>query len=307
MAGEVDVERDGFFLEHVLKDTGYPEIATFIKKAFDTVIPRKAVDFKTNVALVINQCLQMHGVPMFRTRYAKEPFPMRAVLMVCYGSHNGRMKGVWLKDTPPDDLNMLAAKKDGYRLMLGKYGKGIQIQYPAVATAPWGAVSFGGGRFTGQAMVSEAIDELQYLLNRQQVSYEEFESAWMREFPGMPVPTEPVYKFGKVYTFRTGYGMKVPTALEASLKAIEEKLDEALADEEKAVPFYKQLRGDLYNAGLIKPLSNESFILGKIIQDEERHKKELEQIKKTVQGFERPLELEPIGKMQRMRQLERRM
>lgn len=119
----VDVEQDRFFLKSVLEDTvPKSEVAIMIKHAFDSVIPRKAIDFKTNVAKVIQQCINMNGIPMFREKYASQPFPMGAVLMVCYGSHDGKMRGVWLKDTPQECLNIIAAKTDVYRQLLTKYG-----------------------------------------------------------------------------------------------------------------------------------------------------------------------------------------
>lgn len=202
MAGTIDVENDGEFLRHIVEDKGYPAMASFIKRAFDTVIPRKAIDFRTNVGRVIQQCLSMHGVPMFKTKYAGEPFRAGLpnggafALMICYGSHNGKLRGVWFKGVPPEDLDLLAAKKDGYMLMLRKY----------LVVAPVGI----GGRIgtitfpAGQAIVSEPID--------------------------------------------------VPTEFEDSLKSIEEKLKDALADEEKAVPFYRGLLNDIENTRALNPM-----------------------------------------------------
>ena len=150
MAGNID---DDLYIRHLLQGTGYPEIGKIIKQVFDNVIPQKAIDFRTNVARIINQCLQMHGVPMFRTRYAKEPFPMSAILLICYASHNGKLKGIWLKDTPAEDIAMLRSKGNGYMSLLMKYG-----QY--AGHAPVGTVTIGGARFTGQAIVSEAVNQL---------------------------------------------------------------------------------------------------------------------------------------------------
>lgn len=262
MAGTVDVEHDGFFLKHVLEDTGYPEIATIIKRAFDTVIPRKAIDFRTNVGRVIQQCLSMHGVPMFRTKYAGEPFgaglPGGAfVLMVCYGSHDGKLKGVWFKGVPPEDLDMLAAKKDGYMLMLRKYGHGAAA-------------------YTGQ-IVSEAVSELRYAVDGEYVAYEEFEKAWLREFPRIQVPSEPGYFRGGIHTFTI-----VIPGPGASIEEIKSEIRAMIADEEKAAPAYSELRGKMFSSGAIKPLTIESDIMGRIIQDEERHKKDLERILERV-------------------------
>jgi len=76
-------------------------------------------------------------------------------------------------------------------------------------------------------------------------------------------------------------------ALKADLESIERQLREALVDEEKAAPFYKKLRGNLFSAGIINPLSNESSILRDIIRDEERHKKDLGQIEKAIKEYRR--------------------
>ncbi len=262
MAEQVDIEHDGLFLKHVLEDTGYPEIATIIKRAFDTVIPRKAIDFRTNVGRVIQQCLSMHGVPMFRTKYAGEPFGAGLsggafVLMVCYGSHDGKLKGIWFKGVPPEDMDLLAAKKDGYMLMLREYGK--MQAYPG-ATA-----------YTGQATVSEPVD--------------------------------------------------VPAALEDSLKAIEEKLKDALADEEKAAPFYGSLKTDIRSARELNPrhmppsqieretdryLFSMQEGIGDIGLQEGKHKERITNMLKAIQELRRTLELErTTGKSQVLLPLER--
>ncbi len=117
----VDVEHDQYFLRMVMENTSDSGIAQFLKTAFDRAIAEKAVDFEQNVAQAINDCLDVGGIPQFRSRYAGQPFPQNTVLMICYGSR-GRMKGVWLKNTPDQVLQELAAKRDGYRLMLARYG-----------------------------------------------------------------------------------------------------------------------------------------------------------------------------------------
>lgn len=76
-------------------------------------------------------------------------------------------------------------------------------------------------------------------------------------------------------------------ALKADLESIERQLREALADEEKAAPFYKKFRGDLFNAGILDPLSLNSSMLRDIIRDEERHKKDLGQIEKAIMEYKR--------------------
>ena len=75
--------------------------------------------------------------------------------------------------------------------------------------------------------------------------------------------------------------------METNLESIERQLREALLDEEKAVPFYKNLRADLFNAGIIKPATNESLLLDGIIRDEERHKRELRQIEIWIKEYKR--------------------
>lgn len=266
MAGTIDVENDGEFLRHIVEDKRYPAMASFIKRAFDTVIPRKAIDFRTNVGRVIQQCLSMHGVPMFRTKYAGEPFRAGLpnggafALMICYGSHNGRLKGVWFKGVPPKDLDLLAAKKDGYMLMLRKYGQ------------PVGAVIGGATTYTGQAIVSELID--------------------------------------------------VPTEFENSLKSIEAKLKDALADEEKAVPFYRGLLNDIENTRALNPKhtppsqierETDRYLFSmregivNIGDQEAKHKERITNMIKAIRELRRTLELERTrrGKPQVLRPLER--
>lgn len=121
MSDQMDFENDQYFLQHVVNDTRSDYIASIIKQRFDTIIAYKAIDFKSNVIKILNECQSKHGIPMFRTRYANQPFRGNSVLMVCYGSHDGRMKGVWFKDVPDDDLKLLAEKTDGYQHMLRKY------------------------------------------------------------------------------------------------------------------------------------------------------------------------------------------
>ncbi len=311
MAANIDVEHDGLYLRHLLRDTGYPDIADLIKKALDSVIPRKAIDFRANVARVITQCLQSNGVPMFRTRYAKEPFPGNTVLMICY---MGRLKGVWLKDTPPEDMQMLRWKADGYTLMLRKYG-----QYPA-GPVQAGIVRLGGAAtYTGQAIVSEAIDQLQYFLNGAQTPYEEFEKAWLIEFPAQSVPSKPGYFRGKVDIFTITVPFEpwlekdIP-ALEKSLEAIEAKLKDALADEEKAVPFYQGLKNDIERIITLIPkdmtkentLFSMQLVVDGIIRDEGRHRDSITKMIPVIKELRKTLELERYtGKRQVQRPLER--
>ena len=241
MAGTIDVEHDGLFLKHVLEDRGYPEIATIIKRAFDSVIPRKAIDFRTNVGRVIQQCLNMHGVPMMRTKYAGEPFgaglPGGAfVLMVCYGSHDGKLKGVWFKGVPPEDLDMLAAKKDGYMLMLRKYGQTMPMHPQA-------------------------------------------------------------------------------TALGASLQSIETMMQDALADEEKAVPFYETLLNGIKGTrGLIPKTETDKDrylfamenLVGAILIDEGKHRDRIKNMLAAIMELEAVVEVERVtGQKQPLRPLER--
>lgn len=306
MARQVDVEHDGLYLRHLLHDTGYPDIAGLIKKALDSVIPRKAIDFRTNVATVINQCMQSGGVPMFRTRYAKEPFPMNSVLMVCY---MGRLKGVWLKDAPPEDIEKLRAKADGYMLMLRKYGQ-----------QPVGAVSIGNAAaYTGQAIVSEPINELRFFLNGSEVVYEDFEKEWIKEFTE-PVPDKPVQKAGKKHVFMIAlHGAGKPTELQQSLKEIEEKLMEARLDEgSKAVPFYHALVHRIEEARKLIPgrtpqeLEKDRYLYAvlqgvkAILIEEQKHSEKTANMINAVRELERVLELErTTGRHQALRPLER--
>jgi len=125
MPDQIDLETDQFFLHNIINDTRSDYIANIIKQRFDRVIAYKAIDFKTNIVKIISECQAKHGIPMFRTRYADQPFQGNSALMVCYASHDGRMKGVWFKDIPDDDLRMMEAKADGYTQILRKYSSNI--------------------------------------------------------------------------------------------------------------------------------------------------------------------------------------
>jgi len=80
---------------------------------------------------------------------------------------------------------------------------------------------------------------------------------------------------------------------EQKLGLIEKQLRDALADEEKAAPFYKKFLGDLINSGIIKQVSNESSILANITRDEERHKRDLAQIQRVIMEYRRMLARNP--------------
>jgi len=298
MAGNIDVVNEDLYIRHLLQGTGYPEMGELIKRVFDNVIPRKAIDFRTNVARITTQCLQMHGVPMFRTRYAKEPFPMSAILLICYASHNGKLKGVWLKETPAEDIEILRSKGNGYMTMLRKYH-----QYAGHAAV--GTVTIGGARFTGQAIVSEAVDQLQYFVNGVQSQYEEFEKAWLREFPTQFPPSKPGYFRGNVDIFTITVPFEpwperdIP-ALEKDLEAIEAKLKDALADEEKAVPFYQGLKNDIERIITLIPkdmtkentLFSMLLVVDGIIRDEGRHRDSITKMIPVIKELRKTLELE---------------
>ena len=298
---DVDVENDGVYLRHLLHDTGRPEIGGLIKRALDNAIPRKAIDFRTNVARVITQCLQTNGVPMFRTRYAKQPFPENTVLVVCY---LGRLKGTWLKNTPPEDMQLLRSKADGYTLMLRKYG---QTQaFPVMpSSSPYETVRLGGAAsYSGQAMVSEPVNELEYFIDGIKKVWEDFETAWLREFPGKPRPSKPGYFQGRTHTFTITvpfkpWPEKETTPLIASLKFIEESLGEALADEEKAVPSYETLLNGIKGTrGLVprtEPEKERSLFtvekgIESILTDERKHKDRIKNMIPIIQETRRKLE-----------------
>ena len=294
MAGNID---DDLYIRHLLQGTGYPEIGKIIKQVFDNVIPKKAIDFRTNVARITTQCLQMHGVPMFRTRYAKEPFPMSAILLICYASHNGKLRGVWLKGTPAEDIEILRSKGGGYMTMLRKYGQ--------AGPAPVGTVTIGGARFTGQAIVSEAVEQLQYFVNGVQAQYEEFEKAWLREFPEQSPPSKPGYFRGQVDIFTITVPFEpwperdIP-ALEKDIEAIEVKLKDAVADEEKAVPFYQGLKNDIERIMTLIPkdmtkentLFSMQLVVDGIMRDEGRHRDSITKMIPVFKELRKTLELE---------------
>lgn len=234
---------------------------------------------------------------MFRTRYAKEPFPMSAILLICYASHNGKLRGVWLKGTPAEDIEILRSKGGGYMTMLRKYGQ--------AGPAPVGTVTIGGARFTGQAIVSEAVEQLQYFVNGVQAQYEEFEKAWLREFPEQSPPSKPGYFRGQVDIFTITVPFEpwperdIP-ALEKDIEAIEVKLKDAVADEEKAVPFYQGLKNDIERIMTLIPkdmtkentLFSMQLVVDGIMRDEGRHRDSITKMIPVFKELRKTLELE---------------
>jgi hypothetical protein len=122
---QIDINDDQTFLSHVVHDTNANFIAHVIRTRFDTAIKYKAIDFKSNVVKIINECLQHHGIPQFRTKYGGQPFPENSALMICYASSDGRLKGTWFKNIPDDDLKSMEEKADGYTQILRKYTTAI--------------------------------------------------------------------------------------------------------------------------------------------------------------------------------------
>lgn len=194
--------------------------------------------------------------------------------------------------------------------MLRKYG-----QYPA-GPVQAGAVRLGGAAtYTGQAIVSEAVDQLQYFVNGVQTLYEEFEKAWLREFPTQSVPSKPGYFRGTVDIFTITvpfepWPEKDIPALEKSLEAIEAKLKDALADEEKAVPFYQGLKNDIERIITLIPkdmtkentLFSMQLVLEGNLRDEDRHRVSIMQMIPVIKDLRKTLELERYtGKRQAQR------
>jgi len=170
-----------------------------------------------------------------------------------------------------------------------------------------GTVSIGGGRFTGQAMVSEAAGSLDYYINGQKTEYEDFQTVWLQEFPGQPVPRQPFYAAGKTHIFTITLPFKIPpeleeikrrvkevTPLEAGLISIEARLKEALDDEEKAVPFYRGLKNEIeITINSLSPgdmtrknvLASILFITDGILKDENRHRDRIRSIITSIQDI----------------------
>lgn len=292
MAGTIDVEHDGEFLRHVMEDTGYPHISAFIKRAFDSVIPQKAIDFRTNVCRVIQDCLYHHGTPQFRTKYAGEPLgaglPDGAfALMICFGSHNGKFRGVWFKKIPQEDLEILRSR-DGYPAMLRKYGSSYH---------------------TGSEV--KAPSKLEYFMDGQPVTIESFKREWAREFPSSPIPTAPAYRTGRYHIFTVTVEFKsLPgreeTALEASLRVIEETLQEALKDEEKAAPFYETLKNGIEGTRSLVPtedfdIDSTLFAASKNVErimfDEKTHKQKIANMILDVQDARKKFQVRKLARL----------
>lgn len=161
--------------------------------------------------------------------------------------------------------------------------------------------------------------ELEYYLNRQQVSIELFKQEWEKGFPGKPIPTSPSYNIGRGRTFSVKAATEKPTILEERLNGTEEKLKYALADEEKAIPFYNSLKTDIGAARELNPrgliqteretdryLFSMQSGIGDIASQEVKHKERITNMLKAIHELRRTLELERItGKPQTLRPLER--
>lgn len=116
-------------------------------------------------------------------------------------------------------------------------------------------------------------------------------------------------------------GQGKPTALEESLVAIEAKLKDALADEEKAVPFYHELQNDIKQARELNPIhmpprqierETDRYLysmqsgIGDIGTQEAGHKARITNMIKAIQELRRTLEQErTTGKQPVLKPLER--
>lgn len=116
-------------------------------------------------------------------------------------------------------------------------------------------------------------------------------------------------------------GQGEPSELEESLVAIEAKLKDALADEEKAVPFYQGLQNDIKKARELNPIhmppkqierETDRYLYsmqsgtGDIGTQEAGHKARITNMIKAIQELRRTLEMErTTGRQQGLRPLER--
>lgn len=76
------------------------------------------VEWKQNVAKWIVDCLEDHGVPMFRMSHIGD---QPAVTGVCWGGLN-RVTSVHFVDVPKDDIETIVSTTGEWRIFLKKYG-----------------------------------------------------------------------------------------------------------------------------------------------------------------------------------------
>ena len=99
-------------------------------------------DYRENVAGWITSCLNVGGLPMFRTRYAGLRWDGDRVLVVCYAKAN-EVPGGFLEDVPREDLGMMERGVGDFRPILDKYGtpsqRAVLAKYkpPRVGIIKW--------------------------------------------------------------------------------------------------------------------------------------------------------------------------
>jgi len=90
---------------------------------YDILKPRTSryLDWKNNVGKWINECLDDHGIPMFRTKYDANIDGV-VVTGVCYGEAK-EVPSVHFVNVPKDDLIIIEETTGEWRIFKKKYGE----------------------------------------------------------------------------------------------------------------------------------------------------------------------------------------
>lgn len=78
-------------------------------------------DYRKKVIPFIRSCIDVGGVPMFRTKYAGERWKNDRVMIVCYGNAD-EVPGGFLENVPGEDVAFMESKTGEWRDILRKYG-----------------------------------------------------------------------------------------------------------------------------------------------------------------------------------------
>ena len=103
-----------------------------ILEAFEKKAARRAVDWKSNVADYIVECRNEGGIPIFKTRYADQPFitpdNKRVVLGLCWGGFKDGIEGMWFVNVPEDDIKRMEREYGDWKWLIKAYGSKDQVE-----------------------------------------------------------------------------------------------------------------------------------------------------------------------------------
>ena len=94
--------------------------SAFVRGKMFKTLTNKYLDWKNNVGKWISDCIEDHGIPMFRTKYDANIDGV-VVTGVCYGGEN-RVGSVHFVNVPKEDLIIIEETTGEWRVFKKKYG-----------------------------------------------------------------------------------------------------------------------------------------------------------------------------------------